>query len=65
VSVPDLDWPVDLFTDMIEVRPETIEVLAAVKPNLWSEMTKAWSDAGLNAGFIWRVGPFDGGQIAW
>ena len=58
MRVPDLDWPVDLFTDIIEV-------LAAATPNLWSEMTKAWTESGLTAGFLWRVGPFDGGQIAW
>jgi hypothetical protein len=28
VRVPDLDWPVDLFTDVITISPESIVMLA-------------------------------------
>ena len=41
MRVPDLDWPADLFTDVIILMPETIAIFPST-PNLWSEMEEAW-----------------------
>jgi hypothetical protein len=65
VRVPDLDWPADLFTDIIEARPESIVAPAAAKRSLWMEMTNAWTRTGIASELQWRVGPFDLGQFAW
>ena len=32
MRVPDLDWPVDLFTNVIMPVPETIQMACAVAP---------------------------------
>jgi hypothetical protein len=41
MRVPDLDWPADLFKDVIVYVPETIAIFPSM-PSLWTEMAKAW-----------------------
>ncbi len=45
MRVPDLDWPVDLFKDVIILPDDTVVMLspsAAPKPNLWTDMATSW-----------------------
>jgi hypothetical protein len=45
MRVPDLDWPPDLFTDVIGMMPEATVVLyaaAPTKPSLWTDLLNAW-----------------------
>lgn len=64
MRVPDLDWPADLFTDVIEVWPETITV-APAKPNLWTDMIKAWIGNDIQTVTQRPVAMFNCVQIAW
>ena len=53
MRVPDLNWPSNLFTDIILV-PEDMIVLSslapAARPGLWREMRASW--IGGNAGMV-------------
>ena len=51
MRLPDLDWPVDLFTDGIMPLSDTMVVLstgvvlsrgAPMKPTLWADMVTSW-----------------------
>ena len=64
MRVPDLDWPADLFTDVIEVPPSTI-VVEPARPNLWTEMVNAWMGDDTHAESQWPVAVFNSAQIAW
>lgn len=62
MRVPELNWPSNLFTDIIIVPENMIVVSApafAAKPDLWREMRAAW--IGGNAGMVVRLPvPFSG-----
>jgi hypothetical protein len=63
VRVPDLDWPVDLFTDAIVPVARPL-VVAPAKPALWPEMANSWIGGGTQSGFRWPVRTIDAAQIA-
>ena len=62
MRVPELNWPSNLFTDIIIVPKDMIVVSApafAAKPDLWREMRAAW--IGGDAGMVVRLPvPFSG-----
>ena len=49
MRVPDLNWPADLFKDVIGVLPEaTVALYAAAptRPSLWADLANAWMGNG-------------------
>jgi hypothetical protein len=66
VRVPDLNWPVDLFTDVIMPMPQTIMVLSAAAPatpTSWPEMADSWIGNSAQSDVQWRVPMFGSEQI--
>jgi hypothetical protein len=62
MRVPDLDWPADLFKDVIGVLPEaTVALYAAapMRPTLWADLAKAWMGNDARP-----EGMFNSGQVA-
>ena len=41
--LPDLNWPVTLFTDMIFLPAEMRVMTGTARPGLWREMAAAWT----------------------
>lgn len=58
MRVPDLDWPADLFTDVIVLPGETVVKIfraAPATPTLWSEMVSSWMEGGARSESQWPV----------
>ena len=64
MRVPDLNWPVDLFTDVIMLPSETIVVLSA-EPNLWTEMVDSWIENGAASDARWPIPMFEAEHSSW
>jgi len=67
VRVPDLDWPIDLFTDASETESETIVARPRVVPaksNLWRDMVNAWFGEGAQTNARWPAAIFQSEQLA-
>jgi hypothetical protein len=66
VRLPDLNWPIDLFTDVTMPIPKTIAMVlptAAATPTLWKDMLSSWIGTGASPGSRWRALVFDSAQI--
>ena len=74
MRLPELDWPINLFTDEAMSETETIEVhptiaiaklLSAVtKVASWKDMEELWTGNGMLAEPEWSGAMFDTDQIA-
>jgi hypothetical protein len=61
MRVPDLDWPTDLFSDVIEEPAENVVMAATARPGLWADMVRAW----IGNDTPWAVEAFNSTQLAW
>ncbi len=55
--LPDLHWPLMLFTDMSFMPAEMTMAPATARPDLWREMASTWSGAAPCPVLAWRVPP--------
>ncbi len=62
MRVPDLDWPADLFSDVIEVPAEKNAIVpTSTRPGLWADMVRVWTSNEPP----WPVKIFTSPQLAW